>query len=60
MTLNETIKNYEEMIKEEEWKVKVYESAGYPITAEEFQESIKEHKQLIEWLKELKSLRGEN
>lgn len=63
MTLDEAIKHAEEVAKEHERRLKVYENIDEdrPLFKEEeneCKECAEQHRQLAEWLKELKHLRN--
>ena len=66
MTIDEAIKHAEDVVRKKEQLLKIHKDAqglwpGYSLTVREEQECIKcaeDHKQLIEWLKELKMRRS--
>ena len=59
MTLDETIKHYEEVAEKKEYIAETLE--GYDeYTREECLECANEHRQLAEWLRELQELRREH
>lgn len=57
MTLDETIKHAEEVAEEQESKAKVLNGDFYQSRRNDCLECAKEHRQLAEWLKELKAYR---
>lgn len=60
--LDDAIKHCEEEAKEQRWQAEVWEkNSDYQNTAAEYLACAKEHEQLAEWLKELKSFKeGQN
>ena len=60
MTLDEAIKREEEIATQCEEGIKVLEQNKLPGQAEKYRKCAAEHRQLSEWLKELKELRGES
>ena len=61
MTLDEAIKRYEETAAEKEAKAKFYKEfarGSDMIVISKWQECAKEHRQLAEWLRELKMYKG--
>ena len=57
MTLDETIKRTEELVELNEDQARVYKEQGDTMGYWSYEECAKEHRQLAEWLKELKQLR---
>ena len=57
MTLDETIKRTEELAELNEDQARVYKEQGFTIGYWSYEEDAKKHRQLAEWLKELKTLR---
>ena len=60
MTLDEAIRLEEGFAKQCSDAVEVLEKQHLPNTATKYREEAEEHRQLAEWLKELKEFRGES
>ena len=57
MTLDEAIKHAEEVAELNEGQARVYKEQGDTMGSWSYEECAKEHRQLADWLKELKGLR---